>query len=148
MRTTIFKKPRYHWLKNFFSSLLFLSGTSWLTSGLEVEWEFQERVFLDGGKELINILASKENLTRTSHISLPGQLPGFLRAVPVLIRPLLKAAFTCGCLGPGAELKILHRSYVCTWGEARRGGSGEQWRLECSCSRLCQGSSVPDSPSL
>lgn len=146
MRTKIFKKPRYHWLKNFFSSLLFLSGTSWLASGLGVDWEFQERVFLDGGKAPISILARKESLTRISHISLPG----FLRAVPVLIRSLLKAAFTCGCLGPRAELKILHWSYFCTWGEAQWGGLGGQRPLEseCSCFRLCQGSSVPESPPL
>ena len=65
----------------------------------------QERVFLDGGEAHISILARKESLTRISHISLPGQLPGFLRAVPVLIRPLLEAAFTRGCLGPRAERK-------------------------------------------
>lgn len=117
----IFKKPRYHWLKNFFSSLLFLSGLSWLTSGMGADWDFQERICQCGGTAPISGEPAR---------SPPRPLPGFLRAVPGLTRPFLKAFSTCGCLGPRAELNIPHWSYFCgvrgDWGQEQWGRSGEQ----------------------
>lgn len=41
---------------------------------------------------------------RSQPLFLPGWLPGFLRAVPELMRPLLKVAPTCAFLGHRAEL--------------------------------------------